>query len=116
MRLLSSDAEKILAWLQNQAERLMTPRGAIFYDLGYGLDVRSYIGDDEDPAVAAHEINQQLLQDERTATATTNISVNADGSWTIKSYPGTADGTVYELSFSVTGDKTTLLSAGPSSP
>jgi hypothetical protein len=36
MRLLSTPAEQVLAWLQNQAERLQTPRGAVWYDRNYG--------------------------------------------------------------------------------
>ena len=113
-RLLTSPTEQITAWLQALARRLQTPRGALFYDTDYGLDLRSYLSDDEEPAVAAHEINQELLKDERTSRCTTDIAVAAD-SWTITSTPTFVDGATYALTFLVTAGSIDLLTAGPSS-
>jgi hypothetical protein len=108
MRLLSTPAEQVLAWLQNQAERLQTPRGAVWYDRNYGLDMRTYVADDEDPAVASHEINQELLKDERTIRARTDIQA-AGNTWRVTIAVTYLDGKEYSLTFSVAAASSVLL-------
>lgn len=116
MRLLETDQEKILAWLQALARRLQQPRGSLWYDLDYGLDIRTYVSDDEEPAVAAHDINQECLKDERTGTCLTDISVQPDGSWLVNTTPSTRDGAAYSLTFLVTESKIELLRTSQNSP
>lgn len=112
MRLLESPQDQGLAFMQSQVERLLTPRGALWYDLNYGLDIRIYIADDTDPPVAADAINKELLKDERCARCTTLITVSGN-SWNITTSPVAVTGVTYDLTFSVSADKASLLTAGP---
>lgn len=62
------------------ARRLITPRGSLTYDLGYGTDVRQYLNEgvtraDVSAIVAA--IQQELESDERVQRANvTNLDLN----------------------------------------
>lgn len=112
MRLLESTADQGVAFIQAQFERLLTPRGALWYDLDYGLDIRVYIADDTEPAVAADAINKELLKDERCARCTTLITVSGN-SWQITTNPVAVTGVAYELTFTASSEKISLLTAGP---
>lgn len=112
MRMLETPAEQGVAFMQAQAERLLTPRTALWYDLNYGLDMRKYIADDEDPAVASDAINRELLKDERCARCSTLITVSGS-TWNVVTSPATADGQVYDLTFTVSATKVSLLTQGP---
>lgn len=112
MRLLESPADQGRAFMQSQAERLLTDRGALWYDLNYGTNIRNYIADDTDPAVAADAINKELLKDERCARCTTLITVSGN-SWNITTSPVAVTGVTYDLTFVVSADKAALLTAGP---
>lgn len=116
MRSYDTDAQKLVGFLESLAERLQTPRGALFYDLAYGLDMRSYLSDDEEPAIAGHEIEQQCLQDERCATCNVSIVVAAGGDWQISIAGSTDTGAVYDFTFLVNSSKVTILTSLPSAP
>jgi hypothetical protein len=112
MQLLDSPNGQALAFLQALAERLQAPRGAFWYDTDAGLDMRTYVADDEEPAVAAHEISQECLKDERCATC--NVTIDVAGTvWTVRIQPGTADDVTYDLTFHVSASKIDFLTAGP---
>lgn len=112
MRLLESPTDQGIAFMQSQSERLLTKRGALWYDRDYGLDVRRYIADDENPAVASNAINRELLKDERCARCPTLITVSGS-SWNIVTSPATKDGQIYDLTFAVSASKIELLTQGP---
>lgn len=112
MAFRSGDEQEQFAYLEALQERLMMPRGALFYDTDAGLDMRTYVADDEEPAVAAHEINQECLKDERTDKCTCDITVSGS-SWTVAVHPFTKDGVAYELTFSVSAAQVDLLTSGP---
>lgn len=101
-----------LAFLEALAERLMSPRGAFWYDTDAGLDIRSYIADDEDPAVAISEINRECMKDERCAKCRTDIFVSGS-TWSVNTFPSTDDGQEYQLTFTVSASKIDLLTFGP---
>lgn len=56
--------------------RLTTETGSLFYDLGYGYDIRNLLGapiTDEVRQNAARKIEEQCTQDERISQATATI-------------------------------------------
>jgi len=112
MRLLTSDVDKVRGFLYAQARRLQTPRGSLWYAKNYGLDMREFVCDTENPRVAEQAINGELLKDERCARATTAITVNANGSWTVTTNIFAQDGTVYTLVFYVTETSVTEFRPG----
>jgi hypothetical protein len=70
--------------------------------------MRTYVADDEDPAVASHEINQELLKDERTIRARTDIQA-AGNTWRVTIAVTYLDGKEYSLTFSVAAASSVLL-------
>jgi hypothetical protein len=114
MRLLSTDLEKERGLLQSWARRLNMDLGSLWYDPNAGLSMRDFVADDEDPSVAATQINQELLKDERCAKCTTNIDV-VPGGWLVTVKPSVDSGATYSLVFKVTADKSSLLTATPGS-
>lgn len=111
MRLLSSDADKVVGLLQSWGRLLNMQIGALWFDPNAGLTLRDFVADDEDPAVAASQINQALMYDERCARAITDIAVGKDGSWAVSVKGFAKDGRVYDLVFLATADKVSLLTA-----
>ena len=109
MRLLTSDNDKALGFLYSQARRLQMPRGSLWFDRNAGLDMREFVNDVETPANAMLAINGEMLKDERCARCDTQITVNADGSWTVTTNPQSQDGTVFSLVFLVTSTSAALL-------
>lgn len=57
--------------------RLITPRGALFYDPDYGYDLRAFIGSSRTPT--AGEIENELLKDERLADVEARVFASDDG-------------------------------------
>lgn len=58
------------------ARRLMTPRGALWQDPNYGLDLRGYISKATDGAVLASlpgQVRLEILKDERIDSATVQV-------------------------------------------
>ncbi len=62
------------------ARRFATPRGALFYDPSYGLDLREYVNEALAPADVAdlqRDIEAQALADERVASCAVALAFNA---------------------------------------
>jgi hypothetical protein len=60
--------------------RFQTPRGGLFYDANYGLDLRSYLGEGfttADLKLVQTEIAAECLKDERVAAATAVVVMDA---------------------------------------
>lgn len=58
---------------QALAHRLSTPRGGLFYDPGYGTDIRAYLNEAMTAAKAAQlqaDVQNELLKDERVQSCT----------------------------------------------
>ena len=111
MRLLTSNNDKALGFLYAQARRLQMPRGSLWFDRNAGLDMREFVNDVQTPANAMLAINGEMFKDERCARCDTQITVNADGSWSVTTNPQAQDGTVFSLVFLVTAANSALLSA-----
>ena len=111
MRLLTSDVDKVRGFLYAQARRLQTARGSLWYAKNYGLDMREFVNDLENPRIAEQSINGELLKDERCAQCTTEIIVLASGAWQVTTNPQAKDGTVFVLVFQVSETSAVLLNA-----
>jgi phage baseplate assembly protein W len=59
--------------------RLTTPRGGLFYDPGYGTDIRGYLGESMTNASAGsiqNAIEREITQDERITSAVVTATIN----------------------------------------
>lgn len=59
--------------------RLITPRGSLFYDLGYGFDVRSFLNMGFTPdklATLQSQITDEVEKDERIQSADVTVDIN----------------------------------------
>lgn len=68
------------------ARRLQTPRGRLIGDPEYGLDVVGYLNDDITPLDIAEmqsAIASECAKDERVATASAVVTMNASGGMTV---------------------------------
>lgn len=64
------------------ARRLITPRGSLFYDEDYGLDLRAYLNADIATATSfgyqlGAQIEAECLKDERVATVAASVTYDA---------------------------------------
>jgi len=95
--------------------RLITPRGGLFYDPGYGTDIRGFIGDSLGPnstGAIQQSIEREVLQDERVLGASASVAfVAATGVLIGHLNIQTSDGP-FQLVISVTALSVTLLKAG----
>lgn len=65
------------------ARRLMTPRGGLFYDPNYGLDLRNYLSAGNTPQQLAQlqsEIVSEVSKDERIENPTVTVAINVPAS------------------------------------
>jgi hypothetical protein len=62
------------------ARRFETPRGSLFYDSDYGLDLRAYVGEGFDSSEVFElqaSIEAECLKDERVNAARARVTMNA---------------------------------------
>lgn len=65
--------------MQALMRRFTTPRGGLFYDPGYGTDLRSLLGEaltSGDGSSVGTDIEQEALQEERVLLAQATVTVN----------------------------------------
>jgi phage baseplate assembly protein W len=73
---LEGEEHERLAFIQAIQRRLSTPRGALFYDPSYGLDLRNFLSDNLSPKVMQGIIAAEIRKDERVENA--EVSVTPD--------------------------------------
>lgn len=106
---LEGDSPEIVALEQAVARRYLTPRGGLFYAADYGLDIRSFVADAIDLALAQALIAAEARKDERVDSASCVITVDSAGAWQVViAITGSGDES-FTLIFLVTLDKVTLL-------
>jgi len=80
---LGAEASDRQSLSQDLYHRLITPRGRILDDAEFGLDVRTWLSDDV-PANAAALIEEEMLKDQRVASASVTISKTSPDAFAIK--------------------------------
>lgn len=80
---LGAEASDRQSLSQDLYHRLITPRGRILDDAEFGLDVRAWLSDDV-PANAAALIEEEMLKDQRVASASVSISKPSPDAFTIQ--------------------------------
>lgn len=103
------------ALTQALARRITTPRGGLFYDQSYGIDVRDLVSGAVEPSTAAAMIASECRLDERVNDCSVTIVVGGSGpdkTWTITVNPVTSTGDVFKFVLSVNDVTVTLLAAG----
>ncbi len=71
--------EGILCLAQDLVHRLSTPRGGLFYDETWGLDLRAYLEEGLTPqriAAISSEVESEVEKDERVKSASVQASFN----------------------------------------
>lgn len=106
---LEGEEPEKLAFMQAIQRRLSTPRGALWYDESYGLDVRTFLSDTISPSVAQGAIAAEIRKDERVANAEVEVLVDDLGKWTINMSVTTLTSETLELTFILTTDKVALV-------
>jgi hypothetical protein len=100
-----------LALAQALARRYITPRGGLFYDPSYGLDLRKFVSETYRPGDVEAMISAEGRKDERVANVVARITV-AGETWTIIVNVTTVQGDSFPLTLSVTSVTVELLSVG----
>jgi phage baseplate assembly protein W len=96
------------------ARRLTTPTASLFYDLGYGFDVRQLLNAPLGQATrqqVARKIEEQCLQDERIAEATATLTAAGPQEIRISVVGTLSDDASFTLVLSVTSLTVALLTA-----
>lgn len=70
---LSSVKSDRFCLAENIARRISTARGALFYDLNYGTDIRSRINAAQRVEITASQIEAEALKDERVQDAAASV-------------------------------------------
>lgn len=107
------DAEE-LAFMQAIQRRLTTPRGALWYDPSYGLDLRIFLADNVSTGVAQGVIAAEIRKDERVANAEVAISVDDLGKWTVDMSVTALTGENLELTFKIDSSKVEVITSAVS--
>jgi len=110
---LEGEEQERLAFIQAIQRRLSTPRGALFYDESYGLDLRTFLSDNISPAVMQGIIAAEIRKDERVANS--EVTVTPDpvihGKYTVDMSVTAIEGQEFSLTFTLTSDKFELINA-----
>lgn len=104
------EAEQV-AFMQAIQRRLSTPRGALWYDESYGLDLRTFLSDNINPSVAQGVIAAEIRKDERVANAEVAVIVDDLGKWTINMSVTALTQETFELIFKLDSSKLTLVTS-----
>lgn len=80
---LESDRPELVAVAQAVARRFITPRGGMFYDPAYGLDLREFISDTIAPEAVSAMCEAEARKDERVRECATTITVLDSTTWKI---------------------------------
>jgi phage baseplate assembly protein W len=104
---LEGEEQERLAFIQAIQRRLSTPRGALFYDPSYGLDIRTFLSDNLSTKVMQGIIAAEIRKDERVANS--EVSVTQDpvvrGKYTVNMAITAIEGQEFSLTFVMTSDK-----------
>jgi hypothetical protein len=73
-------------------DRLTTEKGALWYDEGYGTDIRRYVGAAINVRVVENGIEQECLADERVSDARAEVTLRDDGSFGVRLAVESTDG------------------------
>lgn len=96
--------------------RLTTPRGGLFYDPGYGTDIRSFLNDSmstDGTSAVEQAIEREVLQDERVIDASAAVTFDfASGTLIASLSVQASDASTFSLVLAVTAITVTLLKAG----
>jgi hypothetical protein len=80
---LGAEASERQSLAQDLYHRLITPRGRILDDAEFGLDVRAWLSGDF-PANAGALIEEEMLKDQRVASASVTVSKPNPDAFTIQ--------------------------------
>jgi hypothetical protein len=109
------DGNSIVALTHALARRYMTPRGGLFYDQSYGLDLRSFISETYNPSTVETMIAAEARKDERVDDATATIAVTGHGpekTWRVSIVGQTTSGEAFSLVLAVSSVTVALLNEG----
>lgn len=105
---LEGDANEITACAQAVARRFITPRGGLFYDQSYGLDLRAFLSDTANPDLVAKQICAEARKEQRVTDCAASITVNGD-TWTVVINPSIDTGRSFTLTLAVSAVTVELL-------
>jgi hypothetical protein len=112
---LRGDRGERRALAQAIARRFVTPRGGLFYDESYGLDLREFVSDGgADPSLVEPMIEAEARRDERVVDCMARISVVGAtiNEWRVRINPRAIDGQSYPFTLLVTGLTVAMLNEG----
>lgn len=112
---LEGDAGEARALAQAVARRLITPRGGLFYDPAYGMDIRAFIADTTTPEDAVAQIENEARKDERVDDCKCTITVVGEGAstiWTVQIHCTATTGKAFDLTLEVSRVTVALLKGG----
>lgn len=110
---LSGEQEK-KAFVQAIARRLGTPRGALFYDRSFGLDMRTFLSENLSPRIIEGVIDAEVRKDPRVASSTVQATYSDGGRLQIDVVIRVKTGDTFPLTFTLSDETRTLVLARPS--
>lgn len=108
--------QKITALTQAIARRFVTPRGGLFYDQSYGLDLRSFVSDTAEPASVEAMIAAEARKDDRVDDCKASIVATGglgNQSWNVQINCISNSGEPFALTLAVSAVSVSLITAGP---
>lgn len=81
---VGADLELDESLLTALLDRLQSEKGSLWYDEGYGTDLRKYVGAAINVRAIENAAEQECLRDERVSNARADMSLRDDGTFTIR--------------------------------
>jgi hypothetical protein len=108
----SEESDETKAMQQSLARRYICPPGGLFYDQGYGYDVRDMAADVVDTSFSQRAIDAEGKKDERVQSMQSSVTQGDDGK-TLIGISGTGvTGQPFALTLQVSDVSVTLLNGG----
>ncbi len=108
---LEEDVDEVTALIQAVARRYITPRGGLFYDPSYGLDLRQFISGTFSPAQMEALIAAEARKEERVTDCTATVTVAGDV-FSVEIRCTASTGATFDFTLNVSQVTVTLLTTG----
>lgn len=108
---LEGDADEVTSLIQAVARRYITPRGGLFYDPSYGLDLRQFISSSFSPAQMEALIAAEARKEERVTDCVATVTVSGD-TFEVEIRCTASLGGTFDFTLSVSQVSVSLLTTG----
>lgn len=108
---LEGDADEVTSLIQAVARRYITPRGGLFYDPSYGLDLRLFVASTYSPAQIEALAAAEARKEERVADCSATATLIGEA-LTLQIRCTSNTGATFDFTLNVSKVTVTLLTTG----